>query len=124
MGLLRELPLLRDGGDGAAMRRLRMQVQRIGPHFRTVLVRGEMGTGKELVARALHGRSMDREGPFVVCHAAALGDVTEIDADEQDSRADEDGVRGTLFLTGLRRCRCRRRSAWCGRSEQKAWVRG
>jgi DNA-binding NtrC family response regulator len=55
------------------MKRLRLQVRRIGPHFRTVLVSGEAGTGKELVARALHG--MGHGGPFVVCHAAAADDV-------------------------------------------------
>ena len=54
------------------MRRLRLQIERIGPHFRTVLVRGEMGTGKELVARALHARSGGAREPFVVCHAASL----------------------------------------------------
>jgi len=37
------------------MKRLRLQVRRIGPHFRSVLVSGEAGTGKEWVARALHG---------------------------------------------------------------------
>ncbi len=42
-------------GSSTAMKRLRLQVRRIGPHFRTVLLSGEAGTGKELVARALHG---------------------------------------------------------------------
>jgi DNA-binding NtrC family response regulator len=48
------------------MARLRLQVQRVGPHFRTVLIRGEAGTGKRLVARALHRMSRAAEGPFVV----------------------------------------------------------
>jgi DNA-binding NtrC family response regulator len=52
-------------GVGPAMTRLRMQVQRIGPHFRTVVISGEAGTGKELVARALHRRSPGAAGPFV-----------------------------------------------------------
>ena len=100
-GLAAELPSFEMTGDGTAMRRLRMQVERIGPHFRTVLVRGEMGTGKELVARALHGRSMDREGPFVVCHAAALGDVTESDADDRIRELIRTAYRGTLFFDGI-----------------------
>jgi DNA-binding NtrC family response regulator len=56
-------------GVSPAMTRLRMQVQRIGPHFRTVVVSGEAGTGKELAARALHRLSQGAAGPFVVCHA-------------------------------------------------------
>src|SRR3981189_2328913 len=62
-------------GSGAAMQRLRLQVRRIGPHFRTVLVSGEAGSGKELVARALHDMSPGAVGPFVVCHAATLNDA-------------------------------------------------
>jgi DNA-binding NtrC family response regulator len=61
-------------GSGAAMARLRLQVRRIGPHFRTVLVSGEAGSGKELAARALHAMSPGAAGPFVVCPAATLGE--------------------------------------------------
>ncbi|HZY73752.1 MAG TPA: sigma 54-interacting transcriptional regulator, partial [Edaphobacter sp.] len=53
-------------GCSAAMRRLRLQVRRIGPHFRTVLVYGERGVGKETVARALHQVNAGRDDPFVV----------------------------------------------------------
>jgi Response regulator containing CheY-like receiver, AAA-type ATPase, and DNA-binding domains len=62
-------------GNGVAMRRLRLQIERMGPHFRTVLVRGEIGIGKELVARALHARSGVAREPFVVCHASSLNEV-------------------------------------------------
>jgi DNA-binding NtrC family response regulator len=80
-------------GSSAAMRRLRLQVRRIGPHFRTVLVRGEAGTGKELVARTLHEISQGHGVPFVLCHAAKIGDVL---AERND------GVpRGTLFVDGI-----------------------
>jgi DNA-binding NtrC family response regulator len=61
-------------GGGSAMTRLRMQVQRIGPHFRTMLVSGETGTGKELAARNLHWLSPSAGGPFVMCAAAAQVD--------------------------------------------------
>jgi DNA-binding NtrC family response regulator len=57
-------------GDSVAMKRLRMQIRRIGPHFRTVLIHGERGTGKELVARALHHESVRADDAFV---AAAFG---------------------------------------------------
>jgi DNA-binding NtrC family response regulator len=59
-------------GDSAVMGRLRLQVLRIGPHFRTVLVSGEAGTGKEMVAHALHGMSNGTGGPFVACRVAEL----------------------------------------------------
>lgn len=51
------------------MAHLRMQVKRVGPHFRTVLVGGEAGSGKLLVARELHRLSAGADGPFVVCDA-------------------------------------------------------
>jgi DNA-binding NtrC family response regulator len=48
------------------------RIRRIAPHFRTVLVAGATGTGKELVARALHRLSPAARGPFVVCNCSAL----------------------------------------------------
>jgi len=44
----------------------------MAPHFRTVLVSGPSGTGKELVARALHQMSPVSSGPFVVCNCAGV----------------------------------------------------
>jgi DNA-binding NtrC family response regulator len=52
------------------MLRLRLQMQRIGPHFRTVLVSGEAGTGKTIAARMLHRLSPGANGSFMVCSAA------------------------------------------------------
>ena len=48
------------------------KIRRIAPHFQTVLVTGATGTGKELVARALHHLSPDSAGPFAVCNCSAL----------------------------------------------------
>ncbi len=48
------------------------RIRRIAPHFRTVLVAGSTGTGKELVARALHRLGPNPSGPFVVCNCAAI----------------------------------------------------
>ena len=48
------------------------RIRRVAPHFRTVLVSGETGTGKELVARALHRLSPRSASPFAVCNCAAL----------------------------------------------------
>lgn len=48
------------------------RIRRIAPHFRTVLVTGATGSGKELVARALHRQSPASRGAFVVCNCSAL----------------------------------------------------
>jgi DNA-binding NtrC family response regulator len=48
------------------------KIRRVGPHFQTVLVTGATGTGKELVARALHRLSPSGSGPFAVCNCSAL----------------------------------------------------
>jgi len=47
-------------------------LRRIAPHYRSALITGETGTGKELVARALHELSPVANGPFVVCNASAI----------------------------------------------------
>jgi DNA-binding NtrC family response regulator len=47
------------------MERLRLQMQRIAPHFRCMTVRGERGTGKQLVARLLHAERHPHQ-PFLV----------------------------------------------------------
>ena len=90
-------------GSSAVMRRLRMQVRRIGPHFRTVLVSGEAGTEKESIARALHGMRQSASAPFVVCQAAVFDDAlgncnTSAGAEEDLSRVMRMSPRGTLFL--------------------------
>jgi DNA-binding NtrC family response regulator len=47
-------------------------VRRVAPHFRTALISGPTGAGKELVAKALHNLGSRPKGPFVVCNCAAL----------------------------------------------------
>ena len=51
------------------------KIRRVAPYFRTALVTGATGTGKELAARALHRLSPVSSGPFVVCNCAALPDA-------------------------------------------------
>ncbi len=48
------------------------KIRRIAPHFESVLVTGETGTGKDLVARALHNLSPQPSAPFAVCNCSAL----------------------------------------------------
>ena len=55
-----------------AMKRVMAQVDRVGPTESRVCILGETGTGKELVARAVHERSARRERPFVTVNCAAV----------------------------------------------------
>jgi formate hydrogenlyase transcriptional activator len=59
-------------GESAALRRLREQIAQVAPTDSTVLIQGETGTGKELVARAIHEASARRERPLVKVNCAAL----------------------------------------------------
>lgn len=61
-------------GRSPLMLEVYAKIRRIAPHFRTVLVTGATGTGKELVAKALHHLSPVSRGPFVVCNCSALVD--------------------------------------------------
>ncbi len=58
-------------GESPAMQRVRRLVAALGPAQVDVLIRGETGTGKEVVARALH-RASGRSGPFVALNCGAL----------------------------------------------------
>ncbi len=97
-------------GDGPAMRALLGQVALAAESGAAVLVSGETGTGKELIARAIHDNSARAAGPFVVVDCASLpgslvesilfghvrGAFTGADKDREGLVALADG--GTLFL--------------------------
>ncbi len=59
-------------GDSAALREVLSKVEQVAPTASTVLLRGETGTGKELVAHAIHINSPREEKPFVRVNCAAL----------------------------------------------------
>ena len=59
-------------GGSAAMRELGRLIQLLAPRSTTVLIEGETGTGKEVVARALHRLSARAGKPFVVLNCAAI----------------------------------------------------
>lgn len=59
-------------GDSAAMRALRRQIEEVAPYKSNVLISGESGSGKEVVAHALHEHSPRREGPWVAINCAAI----------------------------------------------------
>ncbi|MFO0869452.1 MAG: sigma 54-interacting transcriptional regulator [Pirellulales bacterium] len=61
-------------GSSAVMLTVQQQILQAAPSRATVLIRGESGVGKELVARAIHVNSPRRKGPFVCLNCAALSE--------------------------------------------------
>jgi DNA-binding NtrC family response regulator len=59
-------------GRSPVMWDLFARIRRVAPHFRTVLLTGATGTGKELAARALHQLSPVSSGRYVVCNCSAV----------------------------------------------------
>ncbi len=59
-------------GSAPAMQRVVQMIEKVAPTESTVLVRGASGTGKELVARAIHYNSKRRDRPLVTINCAAL----------------------------------------------------
>src|SRR5437899_1565216 len=59
-------------GHSPALKSALVEVQRVAPTNSTVLVLGETGTGKELIARAIHKISPRRDRPFVSLNCAAI----------------------------------------------------
>jgi len=59
-------------GSSEAIRRVRERIERVAATDFTILIEGESGSGKELVARQLHELSRRRRGPFVAVNCAAI----------------------------------------------------
>jgi two-component system nitrogen regulation response regulator NtrX len=59
-------------GESPALRRLRAEIEQAAPTNGRALIFGENGTGKELVARAIHAGSLRASGPFVEVNCAAI----------------------------------------------------
>ncbi|SNS77111.1 regulatory protein, Fis family [Granulicella rosea] len=85
-------------GDGLAVQRLRSQLQRLAPYFRTALLIGERGTGREAAARRLHSLSPVAAGPFVLCPA-----LEWMSAGDEYKDLMESAQRGTLFIQEIER---------------------
>ncbi len=97
-------------GDGPAMRRLRQLIQEVGGSDVTVLIQGESGSGKELVAQALHAASARRDQRFVAVDCTTLQETlfeSELfghergaftGADRRKTGLIEAAAQGTLFL--------------------------
>ena len=97
-------------GESAPMRKLREEIARVAPTDARVLITGENGTGKELVARHIHRLSERREAPLVEVNCAAIpedlieselfghsrGSFTGASEDRRGKFEEADGA--TLFL--------------------------
>jgi len=97
-------------GESEGLQKIRDLVQRVGPTNARVVITGENGSGKELVARAIHEASPRRSGPFIEVNCAAIphdlveselfghvkGSFTGAVADAAGKFEAADG--GTLFL--------------------------
>ena len=59
-------------GDSAKFREVISLVHRYAPYDITVLITGETGTGKEVMARYIHEHSARRDGPLVACNMTAI----------------------------------------------------
>ncbi|MBW8831743.1 MAG: sigma-54-dependent Fis family transcriptional regulator [Burkholderiales bacterium] len=69
-GLGQRAPMLL--GESAAMKRIHQQIDRVAPTGVTVLVTGESGSGKELVAATLHDKSRRRDKPMLAVNCGAI----------------------------------------------------
>ncbi|WP_245678530.1 sigma 54-interacting transcriptional regulator [Chondromyces crocatus] len=100
-------------GSSPRMRHLFRLLREVAPTDLSILVTGETGTGKELVAQAVHEHSTRRAGPFVVLDCASIpGPLAEsllfghergafTGAIERRSGAFQDAHKGTIFLDEL-----------------------
>ena len=62
-------------GKSDSLSRVRQMISKAAPTRASVLITGESGVGKELVAKALHQQSDRADGPFITVHCAALSDT-------------------------------------------------
>jgi len=97
-------------GTSPKMLEIYEQISRVSPTSATVLVVGDSGTGKELVARTVHDLSRRRNGPFVALNCGAMSPTlieSELfghergsftGADRRHKGVFEQAMRGTLFL--------------------------
>ena len=97
-------------GQSAAMNHLRQTIERVAPTNSRIMIVGPSGSGKEMVARAIHTASARSGGPFVSLNAASITPErmeielfgTEPNGTERKIGALEEAHRGILYLDEVR----------------------
>ena len=87
-------------GGGSAMRSVMTKVSQVAPSSATVLIRGECGTGKEMIARAIHSQSPRTNKPMLCVNCAALSSSlleSELFGHEKGAFTGADGMRKGRF---------------------------
>jgi two-component system nitrogen regulation response regulator NtrX len=93
-------------GSSASLNQLRQTIDRVAPTNSRILILGPSGSGKELCARMIHGKSARAEGPFVVVNAASItpdrldAEMFGVEANGASRKigALEEADGGTLFI--------------------------
>ena len=93
-------------GTSTAMNNLRQTIERAAPSNSRIMIIGPSGSGKELVARTIHGQSQRKAGPFVTINAATITPErmevelfgVESNGAERKIGALEEAHRGTLYI--------------------------
>lgn len=109
---LRGVPEINFIGNSNSIQQLRSQIAKVAPTHSRVVITGEPGTGKELIARLIHNQSARKEGPFVVLNAADLtndkveSELFGIEDSNPNGGAEKIGLfeqahGGTLFIDEL-----------------------
>jgi DNA-binding NtrC family response regulator len=126
-------------GRSPAMQELFDTIRRLAPHLRTVLVTGETGTGKELVAKALHRLGPRRDKRLITLNCSAVVENAFRERAVRDTCAARSPARpkprwassstpipARSFWTRWGSCRCRSRPSCCALSSTakcSGWVR-
>ncbi|MCC0029025.1 MAG: sigma-54-dependent Fis family transcriptional regulator [Brucellaceae bacterium] len=93
-------------GQSQAMSHLRQTIERVAPTNSRIMIMGQSGSGKEMVARAIHSQSSRASGPFVMLNAAAITPErmeielfgTEPNGGERKVGALEEAHNGILYI--------------------------
>tara|TARA_Y200000002_G_scaffold60990_1_gene46238 strand:- start:1100 stop:2479 length:1380 start_codon:yes stop_codon:yes gene_type:complete len=59
-------------GESSAILKIKQQIVKIGPTLSRVMIYGESGTGKDIIAKEIHKNSTNKSGPFIILNAALL----------------------------------------------------